>query len=380
MRTGLLALSALTLAACGGQDPGIDSSRLPACGTTPAPALFEHALCLCEDFLDVGLARIGPGRDPASIAVNGRSASVSRTVIEGDFIAHGGLDAVADFEVRGNLASSEDIDWVGLLRVDGDLSAGGDVRGVGSLEVEGNVAIGGRRGTIGLESVGGNASYVAPAGPPCNCDPSTFLDIPAMVALARTDNDNDARGIDPERIVAIGDVKLELTTGRYYFSDVATIGRARLVIDGAVSIYLDGDLAAIGDGRIELSPGSSLDMYVSGNVATVGKIALGDPSDPSAFRLYIGGARPVKVAVGLTEIAGSIYAPQAEILWVGATALDGALFARDLAGVGLLDINYTRPVAVDVEPDECPPPANPSSTPPVVGNTAGTPSPSGPDV
>jgi hypothetical protein len=374
----IIACSSALLTACGGSD--IASTRLGACGTTPAPALFEHALCLCGDYLDVGRAKIGPGRDPASIAVNGRSRTVSYTAVEGDFIAYGGLEATADLNVRGDLESAGDVTWVGALDVEGDLSVGGDLEGIGALEVEGSVAVGGDRFTLGLETAGGDATYVAPAGPPCGCDPATFLDVAALVALARDDNDNAARGIEEDRVLAVGDVSLELETGRYYFQDVAAVGRARLTISGAVSLYLDGDLATVGDGQIEINPGSSLDLYVAGHVAHVGKIELGDPDDPSAFRLYVGGEKPVQVGVGWSEIAGSIYAPLAQILWVGATYVDGAVFAHDLGGVGDLGIRYTRPVAVEVEPGECPEPREPEPQQPAGSDDDRDPPPGGPDV
>ncbi len=365
MRSALLLVLALALTACGGPEADTARSRLGACGTTPAPSLFDHALCLCGDFLDVGMARVGPGHDPASLAVDGRSESVSMTVVDGDFIPYGGLRATADLAVNGNLESSADVQWVGKLGVRGDVDVGGDFTGVGDLEVEGNVAVAGERFTLGRERVGGVDRYLASAGPPCDCDPSTFLDVPALVSLARTDNDNAARGFEAGDVLSVGDLSMYLETGRYYFEDALTIGRAHLTIAGAVSLYLDGNVASVGDGRIEILPGASLDLYVAGSVATVGRIDLGDRSDPSRFRLYIGGDRPVQIGVGLTEIAGSIYAPQAEIVWVGDTRIEGAVFANDLGGVGRLDVRYTRPVAVDVPPDECPEPADP---PPAGGN------------
>jgi hypothetical protein len=356
---------ALTLsfavAACGPSGGGFtrDSSRLFACGDTPAPSLFEHALCICDDFDEVGDVHVGRGRDPASIGVNGVSRSVTHTSIDGDWIAHGGLEAAAAIEITGDLTSAKSVDWVGLLEIGGDLSVGGHLTGVGDLRVGGDVAVAGRRSTIGIERIGGVGAYQG-AAPPCNCDPSTFLDVARIVELAKTDNDNAARDIDEAKIFAVGDVALELDTGRYFFRDVTTIGRSRLTIAGAVSIFLDGDLLAIGDDHIEILDGASLDLYVSGSVGTVGHVRFGNEADPSAFRLYVGGTKPMELAVGLTSISGTIYAPEAYVGWVGDTHVDGAVFARELDGVGRLDVSYTRPTAVDVPPGECPEPVEPA--------------------
>lgn len=360
MRTLLSFVLGFGLIGCGGRDQQADqsTSRLGACGETPAPALFEHALCICEDFDEVGLVQVGPGRDRPSIAVNGMSRSVTASRIEGDWHAYGGLSAAAALAIEGDLTSGSDVDWVGDLDVDGGLAVGGDLRGAGRLNVGGDLAVAGERVTLGVESIGGVGAY-SDSGPPCGCDAQTFLDVPALVEIARTENDNDARGIRAGELFGIGDIALTLDTGRYYFEDVATIGRTRLTIAGAVSIYLDGKLAAIGDDMIEILPGASLDLYVSGAVGSVGRIRIGDEDDPSAFRLYVGGDDAVQLGVGVTRIAGTIYAPEARIAWVGDTEVKGAVFARHLDGVGRLDVRYTRPTEVEVDPKECPEPVEP---------------------
>ena len=383
MRTIVTPVLGLALAACGGVDQKAEqsTSKLGACGQTPAPALFEHALCICEDFDEVGLVHIGPGRDLPSIAVNGMSRSVTGSLVEGDWHAYGGLKAAAAMSIEGDLTSATDVSWVGQLEIAGNINVGGDLRGAGSLQVGGDVAVEGERATIGLERIGGIGAY-ASSGPPCGCDAGRFIDVPALVEIARTDNDNGARGVDARSIRNIGDTRVTLRTGRYYFDDVETIGRTRFVIAGAVSIYIDGHLAQIGDEQFEIEDGGSLDLYVSGWIGTVGLVRMGDRDDPSAFRLYIGGDKPLHLGVGAQRIYGTIYAPEARIAWIGDTHIDGAVFARHLDGVGHLDVSYTRPTQIDVDPNDCPGKPDDDDVPVPGGNggNGGQPTPDGPDV
>jgi hypothetical protein len=164
----------------------------------------------------------------------------------------------------------------------------------------------------------------------------------------------------------VGKNAVTLPTGSYYFDHVETIGLAHFVVDGVVALYLDGSLDAVGAELVEIKPGAQLDLYVSGAVRTVGALKLGD--DPSALRLYVGGKDASVLSVGLQEIAGAIYAPTAEIAFVGDTTIHGALFGKDLAGVGLFSIDYTQPSAPGQ--NQCPP-----ATPP---GTPGTPTPGNP--
>src|SRR5262249_41239833 len=127
-------------------------------------------------------------------------------------------------------------------------------------------------------------------------------------------------------------------------------------IDGAVALYIDGDLDSIGAERIKLSPGAQLDLYVSGTVKTIGYVNAGDAANPSAFRLYIGSGNRLTLSVGFQKFAGSIYAPKATIAYVGDTIVEGGLFANNLVGVGLLTIAAASPVAPS--PGTCMPPGN----------------------
>jgi hypothetical protein len=359
--------AALVLGGCVAGAPDGTSQAL-SCPPSPAPSLFANALCLCGDFASVGttLTTAAP-TGAASVGVNGRSDVVGLDDVGGSWTAYGGMSGVGSARVRDDLATVGDIAGVGRVDVGHDLSVGGSLADVGQLAVGGTLRVQGQERVLGLAQVQATGAYAAPAGPPCPCDGSTFIDVSARVAAAKAKNDNGAHGL-PTSMVTVGPSDVVLTTGSYYFDHVATVGHSRFVVDGIVALYLDGSLDVVGRELVELKPNAQLDLWVSGAVATVGQLELG--TDPSALRLYVGGAGGALLSVGQQSIAGAIYAPTAEITFVGDTAIHGALFGRDLAGVGRLTLDYASP--------QPPPPSQCTPTPSSGGgggSTGGTPIP-----
>ena len=299
---------------------------------------------------------------PATAAINGQVSFANFARIHGDFIAYDGLRAVTDLYVDDNVLSADDVTFAGKFDVGGDLSVGGDLRGAGFLTVDGSLRVAGDDLRIGQSWVGGLGAYEAPDGPPCACGDDEIFDVVAEVEAARTDNDNEASGL-PSDIASIGLTRIGLSNGRYYFGDITTIGSTMLDIDGHVAVYIDGDLTSVGAEWIHLRDGATLDLYVSGAVRTVGHVSLGDRDDPSAFRLYIGGQDAPTISVGNEQFNGAIYAPRADLRYVGNTNVRGALFARSLIGVGNLTIGYAAPgnptedcdpPTIDEDPEEDP--------------------------
>jgi hypothetical protein len=80
---------------------------------------------------------------------------------------------------------------------------------------------------------------------------------------------------------------------------------------------------------------------------------LGDKFAPSSFRLYIGGEEKTTLSVGNAIFNGAIYAPQANLHYIGNTMIRGAVFAKELTGIGNLMVGYAAP---QPPPDNCPEP------------------------
>ena len=352
------ALPFLFLAACvpGGtsEQAGTGDQSRPA--TCPPPDLFDHALCLCDDMNDVGELTVVEGPSGiGAVGVNGFTRFVNLTRAAGDWITWGGFEAVSDTEISGSLKTEGDATWVGLLKIGADLAIGGNATGIGMLEVLGTLSVGGSETMLPQSTVGSRADYQPLAGPPCPCDPASFFDVAGAVAAARTANDNAAAGL-PTRLAAVGVSELRLETGTYYFEDAATVGQSRITIAGQVALYVEGTIAAVGEQNITVEDGGSLDLFVSGMIATVGWSSTGSAANPEAIRIYLGGkGRVLLAAVGKHDFFANLYAPEATLAYVGDNRVIGSLFGRELDGVGRLEIGYGAPGEVDPPSCEQPP-------------------------
>jgi hypothetical protein len=385
-RLGLLLL-ALALVACGGMfeegsaigeggggggsGGGGGGASYPVCEPGSAPTLFPNALCICEDLQDIGaiLVMKGPTQDPPTFGINGKTRLASHLGAEGGVVAYGGLDAMANVDVRDSFVSNGNVSFAGRLKVGKDLMVGGSLHGLGMLEVGGTLGVSGAQTLLGGKFVGSLGSYSPPGGPPCACGPGQILDVKAEVAKAKAQNDNGVVQLPPSPVDVIGVAKLVLNSGRYYFATKRSVGYTNIVVNGAVKIYIDDNLDAVGYDRFKITEGSSLDLYVAGNVHTVGHMVYGEKHHPAAFRLYIGGSEQATLQVGNQVFRGTVYAPRAKLAYVGRTRIEGSLLAKSLDSVGLLELFYARPTTGDsgekcTPPGGSPPPDNPDAPDP----------------
>lgn len=329
-------------------DPTSFSNQVKAnaqsCGS-PAPSLFGNALCLCGNFDDIGNLMV-TGTSPqnlGSVGVNGLARVINNTDVQGGWATGGEFSAIGNVQVGKSLYVQGDATVTGNVDVKENLEVGGGLAGFGRLAVGGELRQRGDGRVIGYQKVGGVGSYAAASTPPCGCDGPGLLDVGAAVAAAKNGNDNGAKGVSTGALKGIGVSDLTLAGGKYFFDGTAGIGLTRIRVTEPSSVYIEGDLEQIGAGLFELEPTASLDLYVSGNVKTIGYTQAGDKAHPEAFRLYIGGNQEVSLSIGAQIFRGSIYAPKANLKYVGHTRVVGGLFAHELTGIGNLEIGGARP-------------------------------------
>ncbi|MBW2455150.1 MAG: hypothetical protein JRI68_11600 [Deltaproteobacteria bacterium] len=324
-------------------------------GCFPETLSGEFALCLCENFDQVGRVRLlqEVAGHPASLAVNGTTNLVASTYVEGSWHAHRGVDAVATADVRDDLITVRSFDFVGEQHIGGDLVVGGDLSGVGTIVVGGTVRVAGDTAVVGDKKAGAVGSYQSPGGAPCPCNGQSFFDVATAVADARTHNDNVEIGQSPSGIANVGDTEIVLPAGRFYIESMQAIGNLQVRATGQTALFIGGSLDVVGNQRFSVAPDASLDLYVAGSVGTVGNVDMGNPNDPTAFRLFVGGGSSGIVSVGVQHFHGYIYAPTAAIDYVGDTTINGGLFARALDGVGDLTVRYYGPA--DTAEETCEP-------------------------
>jgi len=314
----------------------------------PPPGTFQHSVCICENLANVGalFAKTGPS-GPGSVGVNGRTDLVGYSESSGDWIAWQGFGAVG-VSVGESLVTSGSFKSVGDVHVGDDAVIGGDLSCVGALSVAGDLALNGRKSVVGIESIGNRTTYAAPAGPPCNCDPSTFFDVQAAIAAAKQATAGQSSWDH------VGASEIHLTGGNYYVTSADVIGLTRIYVDADSSVFVDGSLRQVGAEQWKLAPGVKLDLFVGGDVLSVGQLVIGNAADPAGFRLYVGGSGGTTVgAVGDTHFYGSVYAPRSVVAYVGNAQIVGAIFAKALKGVGILNIEYGTPTD---PPTSCDPP------------------------
>jgi hypothetical protein len=304
----------------------------------------------------------------ASVGVDEDTAMATGTSIEGDFVPYRALTVSGDLTVRDALTTTGNLSGAGRLNVGKDLSVGGLLTFAGALNVAGALRLA-SPGAIVPGTKAATGPYTAPAGPPCDCDPAHLLPVAQKVAAAAASNDDAEHGLTPDSLDVVGTSTITLTTGSYYFKDLTRAGAEKIVIDGAVTVYLDGTGASAGDGEIELRPGASLDLYVSGLLATAGRVTLGDPTHPERFRLFVGGAGSMLVTAGSQTYYGLVYAPQADVVFSGVTQVDGAVFAKSLTWAGALDVTYAGPGSGATTCPPTPPPGSPGARP---GSSSGS--------
>ena len=392
MRTHLTALAALTaliiassLAGCSAQEDGRDvssasavnaspgrfgqaapESRLatpaPETHCSPAPALMRNALCVCGSLEHAG-SLTTEGRtagQAANVGIEGHFHGATGSRIGGTLRAVEGVSTAGELRIAGNLFSRASVETTGTLAVEGDLAAGGDMLGVGTVDVHGTLRVAGETTLVGPHTIAARGAYGDTGASICGCDAP--YDVAGAVKIARTTNDNAARGIQADGHPRVGETELALPAGRYYVAGLTSVGVRHLKIDGAVQLYVDGDLEHVGDDVFELAPGATLDLFVAGNVRTVGSVRLGDASRPEAFRLYVGGAGRIEIT-GTAELAGLVYAPTADVDMAGTAVIEGGLTAHSISYAGDLTVRYSPVTAQGEKCEEKSVPA-----PPTTGN------------
>lgn len=332
------ALAALVVVAvfssCGVVDGAPKRARqaIVSCPSTPAPKVFTNALCLCGDYAAVGGGAWVHG---GASGINGAMDVVGHHEFGGDVVAWGGVSGVGELAVAGSLSTTGRVEGVGQVTIEKDLVAGSGVANVGALTVKGTLYTPSPEDTVGDATIGARAPYVPLTEQPCACGEAAVLDVAAAIADAKAHNDNAAVGLTLHE--SVGEHALTLGSGSYFFDSVSAVGGHTVTIDGAVALYVAGDFSTVGTTHLSLTEGSTLDLYVDGDLSMVGDSSFGVAAKPGAVRVYVAGERSISL-VGSQEVIGSLYAPASDLDLVGDTKFSGALFARNVTGVGELTI------------------------------------------
>jgi hypothetical protein len=128
--------------------------------------------------------------------------------------------------------------------------------------------------------------------------------------------------------------------GIYRLSGMKSTGGTNILIGGDVTLIVDRDLFTAGKTKIRVPPGSSLALYVAGDMILSGGEIVNETEIPANVRIYgTSACRRVSLAGG-SALHAAIYAPQADIRISGGTELFGAAVGRTVDVQGESSIHY----------------------------------------
>ena len=315
----------------------------------PNAAAFERAVCLCEGLDDIGnglstesLATFlghGPSPHRASVGINGAVAAIGNLIVDGTLQVGQSLSVIGNVRAKDALIVQENVTNAGRIKVDGDARIGGDLSGAGYFKTDQGLQVGGNLiyvGALFYESLQREA--LGPEDKPCACGPDQVIDVARIVA--------GRKNAQPLPLPSgVGHDRITLKSGEYYTKDDSSfLGNSILEVKGSVRLFVDADVRLIGNRLIHLAKDAQLDLYIAGSVESVGNFMANFPDQETAsraVRIYIGGSNPVNLTVVGNEIFyGALYAPTADVQFIGNLMVFGAVFARSIRGFGNVMVVY----------------------------------------
>lgn len=346
---------------CMGKGPpvrvGDDSMPVAVCAGTIASRVFSSSLCTCTDANIAGYLRTrsfhsGMGTtDTASgapVGINQRYVTGGYADVGGTFTIAGteGVTFAGYLKVGGDFKIAGNVEAAGYITIERDAWVAGNIRALGVLDVSRDLRQPSGRSLMAFPQIGG--SHIREAvtvNPPCDCTETGLIDIDGIVDAARTNNDNADIGLptnELSNVVGIG-VDRTLPCGRFYIDSVGGLGGITLHIPGRTALFVGGDVNAVGAFEIEMGPEGELDLFIKGNLLSIGAGSFGHRDRPAATRIYVGGSGDVTL-IGASGFVGNVYAPHARITAPGATTVYGSLFGRQVDMPGYLEVRYDRAI------------------------------------
>lgn len=329
---------------------------------------FHYALCVCGSFQNAADtlvdgfdsrrtpvtidARSGSLALHGSLALNG--SGTQRTSIGGSLVIAGDTGAPVpghDIDVLGNLADRGQLE-ADQVTVGGDAQIGGRVQ-VGTLRVGGTLTL--APGTARNGNLPSFREAAVNVTPPCRC--TRALDFTRVLDEARATNDDARIGLDANEGLRALSAAIDRTLpcGHYYVDALYAARPITLRITGRVALYVRQGVL-IDDGgslTVRLAPGAELDLIVGASVTARERVDLGEASDPTRMRLYVGGGAAGSGIdtinlLGGGVLAGSLYAPTLALnVEGGELALTGAAVVGTVTSSSLLKLRFDRALVRD---------------------------------
>ncbi|MCK9274450.1 MAG: pilus assembly PilX N-terminal domain-containing protein [Syntrophales bacterium] len=265
------------------------------------------------------------GTVPGTNAVSTVTARYSP--IYGSLFSFGAFgDLGLTFTGKGNI-DSYDSD-LGAYNSATNCNENGDVGtnavGIGSIDVSG-----------GNASVKGRA-VCGPGGDPAVAITEKFAgQITGMKSSASALQDMTAM-VDPGGGTAAtlnsgSSATTTFSTGTYRLSEIKLASKQKIVIDGDVILYVNGDIETRGQSEFTVNTGASLIMYVSGDIDMAGQGVINATNTPSNLMIFGSSTCTDIVLSGQADLYAAVHAPKADITLTGQGDVYGAFVGRTAA-------------------------------------------------
>jgi hypothetical protein len=283
----------------------------PDCGMPPAPGTCPAHGC---PSLASRSEFCAPSQPTAALVGDG-CGDDGRLQFRFAFCSCGGLTTNSKLEV----------DALGGTGIPASVAINGDLQLGPETTIAGSLYVTGRYEAAAAPRVTG--SIMQKASPQCNCADDQLLNVPQLVGARALDNDNAAAMLNAGMLNGYdAPQNLSLDCGRYYFDEVN--GSEPLFIEarGRVGLFIAGNLSVNDNFTLSLTPGSSAEIFVLGNMHVGGRLELGSGTDGNRVTLVVNGTGTVNLRDGLVE--GSVYAPHTQIVTRGPLDVRGSVFVN----------------------------------------------------
>ncbi|HPX12223.1 MAG TPA: hypothetical protein PKW20_08050 [Syntrophales bacterium] len=133
---------------------------------------------------------------------------------------------------------------------------------------------------------------------------------------------------------------LTLPGGSYRICGTKPAGGTNIRIGGDVTLIVDGNLFTTGKTQIRVPSGSSLALYVAGDMLLSGAGIVNETEIPEKVRILgVSTCREVSLSGG-SALHAAVYAPQADIRISGGTELFGAVVGKTVDIHGAARVHY----------------------------------------
>jgi hypothetical protein len=140
----------------------------------------------------------------------------------------------------------------------------------------------------------------------------------------------------PAPVTAGGSNVLQLTSGNYQISSLNLSGQKNpMLISGAVTLYVSGNVSVSANSYIEIMPGGSLTLYVAGSTTSIGGGGIVNGSGTPATCNYIGLVGNTSMTYsGGADFIGTVDAPEADFSITGGANIYGAAIVNTYSSTG----------------------------------------------